>query len=49
MRPAINDEFDIRIMDDGEDEEYGPESDRSRARKSEDESEIHMSLCLNAF
>ena len=36
-------------MDDGEDEEYGPESDRSRARKSEDESEIHMSLCLNAF
>ena len=36
-------------MDDGEDDEYGPESDRNRIQSSEEQSEIHMSICLNAF
>ena len=49
MRPAINDEFDIRIMDDGTDEEYGSESGNNRPRQNDDDSEIHMSLCLEAF
>ena len=53
IRPAINDEFDIRVLDDEEnDEDYGSgqESDEDRKQEAdEDESEIHMSLCLQAF